>query len=692
MDTADKTIAAPVRYEVQDGVAFIVIDNPPVNAGSTTVRAGLKEAIARLSADASVEAGVLIGAGNTFIAGSDIKEFGAPLQQPELPAVIADIEACPKPVVAAIHGAALGGGFELSLGCDARIAVPGSLVGLPEVTLGMMPGAGGTQRLPRLTGIAKAIDFVVSGRRIKAEEALQLGIIDSVIDAAAMRADAVAFAKSLNGAKRRLGELAVPVENAADISAAETAALKGGRGREAVKEAVASVIRAGTTPFATALTQERQVFQRLRMSEEAAALRYNFFAERAAGRVEGGTAYPPRDVRDVGIVGAGTMGAGIAAVFAASGFFVTLTDKGTDVLDRAEGRIAQAVGDLVRAGKLASDEAAKATARVTYASDIKAVSEADLIIEAVFEDAEAKTSVMHTLGSLAREGAVICSNTSYLDLDMLAEASGRAADVIGLHFFAPAHRMRLVEVVRGAKSLPDAINTGLAISKKLGKLGVIAGAGEGFIGNRIYSRYRAQCEFMLEEGALPQDIDTAIEGLGFAMGPFAVSDVSGLDIAWAMRKRKAVSRDPRERYVTIADRLCEMGRLGRKTGAGWYDYSDAGTGRGKADPLVTEIVQAEATKHGASRNFSEKDIQRRVLGAIINEAALALEDGVARSVADIDLVLVNGYGFSKFRGGPLFLASRMPEAEVDRMIDEVQEATGFGFRRGDVRRVLSAFD
>lgn len=688
MDTADKTIAAPVRYEVQDGVAFIVIDNPPVNAGSTAVRTGLKEAIARLSTDVSVEAGVLIGAGNTFIAGSDIKEFGAPLQQPELPAVIVDIEACSKPVVVAIHGAALGGGFELSLGCDARIAVPGSLVGLPEVTLGMMPGAGGTQRLPRLTGIAKAIDLVVSGRRIKAEEALSLGIVDRIVDAGNMRGEAIAFAKSLKGAKRRLGALDVPAEDATDISAAEAAALKGGRGREAVKEAVASVLRAANTPFDQALAQERQVFQRLRMSEEAAALRYNFFAERAAGRMEGGSAHPPREVRDVGVVGAGTMGAGIAAVFAASGLSVTLTDKGAEVLDRAEGRIAQAVGDLVRAGKLAADEAAKATARVTYASDIKAVAEADLIIEAVFEDVAAKTLVLQTLGSLARDGAIIASNTSYLDLDMLAEASGRAADVIGLHFFAPAHRMRLVEVVKGAKSLSDAVNTGLAVSKKIGKLAVIAGASEGFIGNRIYSRYRAQCEFMLEEGALPQEVDAAVEGLGFAMGPFAVSDISGLDIAWAMRKRKAATRDPRERYVRIADRLCEMGRLGRKTGSGWYDYAEAGSGRGKVDPVVTDIVREAAASYGSPRSFSEKDIQRRVLGAIVNEAALALEDGVARSGSDIDLVLVNGYGFSKFRGGPLFLASRMPASEIEAILDEVESVSGFGFRRGNVSAML----
>ncbi|MGV6874068.1 3-hydroxyacyl-CoA dehydrogenase NAD-binding domain-containing protein [Pseudochelatococcus sp. B33] len=688
MNAADKKTTAPVRYEVQDGVAFIVIDNPPVNAGSAAVRIGLRDAVLRLAADASAGAGVLIGAGKTFIAGSDIKEFGAPLQQPELPAVIAEIEQCPKPVVAAIHGAALGGGFELSLGCDARVAVPEALVGLPEVTLGMIPGAGGTQRLPRLTGIVKAIDLVVSGRRIKATEALTIGIIDRLIDAGDMRKEAAAFALSLKGAKRRLGALSVPAEDPAAIAAAEAAALRSGRGREAVREAVAAVIRAGTTPFNEALAEERRVFQLLRTREEAAALRYNFFAERAAARVEGSSTHPPRAIHDIGVVGAGTMGAGIAAVFAAAGFAVTLADREVDILDRAEGRIAQAIGDLVRSGRLASGEAATAMGRVAYTADIEALSDADLIIEAVFEDVGAKTAVMQTLGKLARPGAVIASNTSYLDLDMLAAASGRAGEVIGLHFFAPVHRMRLVEVVRGAKSLPEVVNTGLWVSKAIGKLPVIAGVGEGFIGNRIYARYRAQCEFMLEEGALPQEVDAAMEAFGFAMGPFAVSDLSSLDIAWAMRKRRAPTRDPRERYVSIADRLCEMGRLGRKTGLGWYDYADTGSGRGKADPAVTAIVKEAAAAHGLSRSFSEKDIQRRALGAIVNEAALVLEDGIARSAADIDLVLVNGYGFSKFRGGPLFLASRLPKSEVDTMLEEVAAASGFGFRPGNVHKML----
>lgn len=683
--------AAPaVRFETDGDVAFIVIDNPPVNAGSTAVRIGLRDAVARLAADPHLVAGVLVGAGNTFVAGSDIKEFGKPLQQPELPAVIADIEACPKPIVAAIHGAALGGGFELALGCDARIAAAGALVGLPEVQLGMIPGAGGTQRLPRLVGCARAIDLIVSGRRVKAEEAVELGLVDRLADAGRLRAEAADYARSLGGTKRRLGDLPLPVETAGNIAIAEAAALKSGRGRTAVREAVASVLRATQLPFADALAEEREVFQRLRMGDEAAALRYNFFAERTASRVEGLDRNSGRTVRKVGVVGAGTMGIGIAAVFAIGGFEVTLTDTNAEVVDRAAARIAQTIGDLVRSGRLEAEAAASATGRLAYATDIHAVSEADLVVEAVFEELSVKLAVMEKLGAIARPGAVIASNTSYLDLDALAAASGRAEDVIGLHFFAPVHRMRLLEVVRAANTLPDVVQTSLDVAKAIGKLPVIAGVCEGFIGNRIYAKYRAQCEYMLEEGALPHEIDAAVEALGFAMGPFAVSDLSGLDIAWLTRKRKAATRDPRERYVRIADRLCELGRLGRKAGAGWYDYTDASAGRGKVDPDVTAIIREEAAGHGASRVLPVEEIQMRALGAILNEAALIVEEGVARSAAEIDLVLVNGYGFSKFKGGPLFAASLMPEADTSAMADMVEQATGFGFRRGNVSELLRA--
>jgi 3-hydroxyacyl-CoA dehydrogenase len=675
-----------VRLEIDGDLGFIVIDNPPVNASSVAVRSGLLEAIQRVSAAPGVKAGIIIGAGSAFVAGADIKEFGRPPSPPELPTVLAAIEACPKPIAAAIHGAALGGGLELALACDARIALADAILGLPEVTLGIIPGAGGTQRLPRLTGIAKALDLVTSGRRIGAREAAKLGIIDHVVEGKSLRDGAAEFVRNLGG-KRIVADLVVPPETDEAIAKAEQSALKSGRGREAVSEAIRSVKNAATLPVSEALAQERAAFQRLRDSEEAAALRYNFFAERQAGKLDGNA--KPRPVKTVGVVGAGTMGAGIAAVCAAAGLDVILVDANAAALEAGQARVAAALTDLHRVGKLKAASAEEAVAHVTYASDIAKLAGVDLVIEAVFEDLRVKTDVLERLAAVVRADAVIATNTSYLDLDQLAEATHRPHDVIGLHFFAPVHRMRLLEVVRGAKSDPAALATGVWMAKTIGKLPVIAGVCEGFIGNRIYAKYRAQCEYMLEEGALPQDLDAAMEDFGFAMGPFAVSDLSGLDIAWATRKRKAASRDPRERYVGIADRICEMGRLGRKTGAGWYDYS-AGSGRGAVDPIVTELVRTEAQKQGRpQKNFAKADMQGRVLGAIVNEAALLLREGIARSAAEIDLVLVNGFGFSKFRGGPVFQASRKTPAEIAAMVDAAGQATGFGFQRGDVAALLA---
>ncbi|MEQ1953804.1 3-hydroxyacyl-CoA dehydrogenase NAD-binding domain-containing protein [Mesorhizobium yinganensis] len=678
--------APAVHLEPDGDIAFIVIDNPPVNASSVAVRSGLLDAIERLSGDAGIKAGIIIGAGSTFVAGADIKEFGRPPSPPELPTVLAAIEACPKPIAAAIHGAALGGGLELALACDARVALADAIVGLPEVTLGIIPGAGGTQRLPRLTGIATALDLVTSGRRIGVREAAKLGIIDRVVEGKSLRDGAAAFVRALPG-KRIVADLGVPPETDEAIAQAEQRALKSGRGREAVAEAVKAVKNAAVLPVREALAQERAAFLRLRDSEEAAALRYNFFAERQAGKLDGHARARP--INSVGVVGAGTMGAGIASVCAAAGLGVILVDANTGALEAGKGRVSTALIDLHRVGKLKAASAEAAAAHVTYADNIAALAGVDLVIEAVFEDLQVKTDVLQRLAATVRADAVIATNTSYLDLDQLAEATHRPADVIGLHFFAPVHRMRLLEVVRGAKSDPTALASGVWLAKTIGKLPIIAGVCEGFIGNRIYTRYRAQCEYMLEEGALPQELDAAMEDLGFAMGPFGVSDLSGLDIAWATRKRKAAGRDPRERYVGIADRICEMGRLGRKTGAGWYDYS-VGSGRGAVDPVVTELVRAEALKQGRPQKIlARAEMQGRVLGAIVNEAALLLGEGIARSAAEIDLVLVNGFGFSKFRGGPVFQASRKAPAEIEAMVEAAGQATGFGFKRGDVGSLMA---
>ena len=639
--------ALPVRIERAGPVAFIVIDNPPVNADSLAVRRGLVAAIAELTADAEVTVGVLIGAGSTFIAGSDLREFSAPLGDPQMPAVIAAIEACPKPVVAAIHGAALGGGYEIALACDGRVARTGAVVGLPEGTFGIIPGAGGTVRLTRLTDAATALEIVSTCRRVAAQDALALGLVDAVVQD--LRAEAAAFALSLNGAKRRLRDRpAMPVDPAAFETAAE-AALRRGRNRPYAREQIAALRRATGEPFDAALAEERAVFQRLRQSEEAAALRYLFFAERDAARIDGLAGTKPRPVATVGIVGAGTMGSGIAAAFLGTGLPVTLIDSTPEALDAARRRID---GFLARTAKPAT---------LTTSTDLAALAGCDLVLEAVFEDMAVKQALLGRLDGILRPDAILASNTSYLDLDALAAATARPERVVGLHFFAPAHIMKLLEVVRGARTAPDVLTTALKLGGRLGKIAVVARVGEGFIGNRIYNAYRAQCEEMLLAGALPEEIDAALEAFGFAMGPFAVSDLSGLDIAWANRRRKQAETGDTS-AVPVLGWLVERSRLGRKTGAGWYRYED---GRRVPDPVVAALVEkARAERGSRPRPLPREEIQRRAMVAIVDEARIVLETNIAARASDIDLVLIHGYGFPKHRGGPLYWAAGQAENDL----------------------------
>jgi 3-hydroxyacyl-CoA dehydrogenase len=657
---------APVRLERDGGVGFIVIDNPPINAGALGVRQGLIAALEELAADASLEAGVLIGAGTTFIAGSDLREFSAPLADPQMPAVIAAIEACPKPVVAAIHGAALGGGYEIALGCDGRVAVPDAVVGLPEGTFGIIPGAGGTVRLPRLTDAATALDIVSTCRRVKAPEAKALGLIDAVVDD--LRPGAAAFALSLKGGKRRLRDLpARPVEAEAFEKAAAVA-LKRGRGRPFAQEQVAALRRAYEQPFEAALAEERAVFQRLRQSEESAALRHLFFAEREAARIDGLEDAKPLPVKSVGIVGAGTMGSGIAAAFLATGFPVTLVDLKPELLEAARERVAGFLAKAARPAALAT------------AADLAALAPCDLVIEAVFEDMGVKQDLLRRLDGIVRPDAILASNTSYLDLDAIAAATADPARVIGLHFFAPAHVMKLLEIVRGAKTAPAVLATALRLGRALGKVAVVSGVGDGFIGNRIYNAYRTQCEAMLLAGALPEEVDGAIEALGFAMGPFAVSDLSGLDIAWANRKRKQAETGDRS-DVPVLEWLVAAGRLGRKTGAGWYTYAD---GRRSPDPMVAGLVEKARAERGVTAAALDREtIQNRAMAAIVNEALLVLEDGIAARPSDIDLVLINGYGFPKHLGGPLWWARTQNRQALEQALAALQGIT----RRGNVARL-----
>ena len=678
-----------VGVERDGDVLVILIDNPPINAGSLSVRCGILDSIAMLGADPTLRAAVIIGRGTTFIAGSDLREFGKPLEEPQLPAVIRAIELVAKPVVAALHGAALGGGFELALGCDARVAVPGALVGLPEVTLGMIPGAGGTQRLPRLVGVAKAIALICSGERITADKALALGIVDAVVKSDAnadanddLRTAAVRHAAGMAG-KRLVRDRAVPADTAEAIDAVVKAALKAGRGRPNVRDAIQRVQAAAIEPIDAALARERELFQQYRMGNDAAALLHLFFAEREAGKPAEGVHGEARPLRRCGVIGGGLMGAGIAICMAEAGLDVVLIERDAAAVQACLVRLREHWAGRVRAGRCSAERATAFEARVALGSDWQALADVDIAIEAVFEDLAAKQDVFRRLDAVLRAGAILASNTSYLDLDAIASVTTRPQDVVGLHFFSPAPVMKLLEVVRGTRTGDDALATALALARTLKKQPVVARNAFGFIGNRIYDAYRRQCEFMLEDGALPHEVDAALEDFGFAMGPFAVADLSGLDIAWRMRQARAALRDPKARYVAIADRLCELGRLGRKTGAGWYQYP-TGARRGEPDAAVqTLIAEASAAKGIERRSVSADEIVRRALGAIVNEAARLLGEGVATRASDIDVALVHGYGFPRWVGGPVQWA-RAHAGAARQAIDEVAAATGSGFMRGDL--------
>ncbi|MDZ5456743.1 3-hydroxyacyl-CoA dehydrogenase NAD-binding domain-containing protein [Azohydromonas lata] len=680
-------MSARVHLERDGDVAVVVIDNPPVNAGSAQVRRGLLEVLETVASDGGIHAAVLIGAGNCFIAGSDLREFGQPLQEPQLPAVIAAIEACDKPVVAALHGAALGGGFELALGCDARVAAAGTVVGLPEVTLGIIPGAGGTQRLPRLVGVPKAIELTCSGARVPSGQALALGLIDCEAQGD-LRAAAVAHARGLVGNKARVRDRVVPAADAQAVEQAAAAALKAGKARPAVHAAIEAVMSAAQVPIEEGLASERSAFQALRVSREARALRHQFFAERDSARLPELEGVAPRPVQHVAVIGAGTMGTGIAIAALDAGFDVALLEQDEAALRRGTERIREHYASRVQAGKLKASTAAQCEARLQPTIDWSVLGSSDLVIEAVFEDLDVKRQVFARIDTLARPGAVLASNTSYLDLDAIAGATRRPQDVIGLHFFSPAHVMRLLEVVRGAATAADALATGLVVAKRLRKLPVVTGNAFGFIGNRIYAAYRRQCEFMIEEGAWPAQVDAALEAFGFAMGPFAVADLSGLDIAWRMRQAQAATRDPAARYVHIPDRLCEAGRLGRKTGAGYYVHESGSRGR-KSDPAVhTLIERARADKGLVPRTLSDDEIQRRALLAMVNEAARLLAEGVARRASDVDVVLVNGFGFPRWEGGPVFWARERGAEALAQDMDWLADLSGPGFVRGDLCHVL----
>ena len=677
-----------VRIETQTSIAFVIIDNPPVNACSWETRCGLLAAIKQCEHDPAIAAIVVMGTSRMFMAGADMSEFDGPIRDPQMPAVIAAIEDCAKPVVAAMSGAALGAGFELALACDARIATEDAVLGLPEVLLGIIPGAGGTQRLPRLIGISRAINLIGRGSRVVARAALRDGMIDAIASED-LRKQAAQLARSLKGEKHRLRDVLVPPETEAVIEAAGVKTLAQAQGDRAVAAAIASVRKAATLPFAQALAEERAVFQDLRQSREAVAKRYLFFAEREAARVADIRNAKARTIGRVGIVGAGTMGVGIAMCFLDAGVAISLVERDAASLEAGIERLGAAYRRMVDSGRISDEVMTLRLALVSPSIDMQTLADVDLIIEAVFEDMDIKRSLMRQLGGIARPGTVIASNTSYLDLDALAHETSRPSDVVGLHFFAPAQVMRLLEIVRGADTAPDVLATALSVARKIGKTPVIARVGEGFIGNRLYSAYRLQCEFMLEEGALPEQIDAALVAFGFAMGPFAVADLSGLDIAWRTRQRLAPTRDPQTRYSDVLDRLCEAGRFGQKSGKGWYLYPN-GARRGIPDDETRIVIEEASLRKGLTRRtINESEIVHRAICAIVNEAALLLAEGISQRASDVDVVMVKGYGFPTREGGPLFWAARLAPQDLQGWLSVIATSIGHGFRLGDVAATLA---
>lgn len=666
-----------VRVHRDGEVAILEVDNPPVNATSQAVRRALLDAIQRAQSESETAAIVIAGAGRTFTAGGDISEFGKPAREPHLPDVINRIEESAKPVVVAWHGTALGGGCEIGLGAHKRIIAKDGLVGLPEVKLGLLPGAGGTQRLPRLIGPVAALDLIGTGRMVGAEEALRLGLVDA-ISQGDLRAEAVALARNLIGAMQpRLSMQMTPPAEPEAWQAMVDKVNREAKGRIAPLRAIELVSQSLTLAFGIAQANERRAFFELMSSDQSQALRHVFAAEREAGKRPELAEARPRDINRIGIIGAGTMGSGIAVAFLDAGYAVTLVEADETALQAGIERVNGLYQRAIRSGRMSEEMRAARLSALLPTMDMVRLAETDLVIEAVFEDMGVKLELMKKLGAILPAGVIVASNTSYLDLEQMADALPHPERFLGLHFFSPAHLMKLVEVVRTARSAPETIAAGLAVARKLKKIAVVTGVCEGFIGNRILAKFRAQCEFMLEEGALPREIDTAMEAFGLAMGPFAVQDLAGLDIAHARRKRLAATRSDDERDVSLVDRLVEEGRLGQKAGRGWYLYEN---GRRSTDPAVEAIIRMHAASSGRpQRNFNAGDIQSRIVAAMINEGAKILAEGVAARASEIDLVLVHGYGFPAWRGGPMHYADRVGLKNILSIAKTAAMRDGKGF-------------
>ena len=666
------TTPTSTSYAVHGPVAVVTLNNPPVNGLGHALRSGIVAALDQALADPQVQAIVLTGSARAFSGGADVREFGTPKagQEPTLPSVIRALDGATKPVVAAIAGVCLGGGLELALGCHYRVALPDASLGLPEVKLGLLPGAGGTQRLPRLIGLEPALNMIVSGQPVPANAFAGTPLVHALIEGDLVEG-AVAFAAQVAARGEplpRARDLKVKQPNAdAFLQFARNTVAAASKPFPAPLQCVEAVA-ASLKPFDEGLQTERTLFQALMQTPESRALRHVFQAERAAAKVPGlpeGT--PLRPIARVGVIGAGTMGGGITMNFLNAGIPVVLLEMKQEALDRGLATIRKNYENSMKKGKLKPEQVEQRMGLITPTLEYAALKDADLIVEAVFEEMGVKEAVFRQLDAVAKPGAILASNTSYLDIDRIATFTQRPQDVIGLHFFSPANVMRLLEIVRGAQTAPDVLATSLQLAKQIKKVAVVSGVCDGFIGNRMLARYGAAAQGLINAGALPQQIDGALQKFGLAMGPFRMGDLAGLDIGWATRKRKAAEAGVEMKPI-VADKLCEAGRFGQKTAAGWYRY-EAGNRTPLPDSVTEQLIADYRAAHGITpRKISDEEIVERCIFALVNEGARILEEGIAARASDIDLVYLNGYGFPLHRGGPMLYADTVGLPQVVRSL------------------------
>lgn len=657
-------------------IAVLTVDNPPVNAIGHAVRQGLVDGIKKAGDDSSVDAVVIICAGRSFMAGADIKEFGKPPVEPHLPDVCHTIEACPKPVVAAIHGYALGGGLEIALGAHYRIADSQAQVGLPEVNLGLIPGAGGTQRTPRLIGAKAALDMITSGKPMKATKAQQLGLIDAVITDE-LKPSALDFAANIAGKPhRKISEMTtqMPEDSFFDAKRAELA--KRRKGFEAPQACVDAVEAACTLPFTDGMIKERELFITCRNSPQSAAQRHMFFAERESLKVPDiDKTTPSRDIKTVSIIGAGTMGGGIAIAFADRGFQVVLKEISDDALNAGLERIRNNYSGQVKKGRLTQDMMDSRMDAITGTTDYDDLSDVDMVIEAAFEKMDVKKAIFADLEKVVKGDCILATNTSYLDVNELADSTNMPDRVIGLHFFSPANIMKLLEIVRGDKTAKDVLNTALKLSKRIGKIAVVSGVCFGFIGNRMFQHYQREVGLLMLEGATPAQIDAALTNFGMPMGPCAVADLAGLDIGYFTRQSLSEDQYEKKAFI-IHDQLVEMDRKGQKTKAGFYDYED-GARRGTSSTMVEDMLKQISKDQGITRrDISETEIVERCIYALVCEGSRILDEGISERASDIDVVYCNGYGFPRWRGGPMHYATHVGKDKVAARISDFADKFG----------------